>query len=227
MIKKIAKRLLYSVPSSAVVMFHHITDSPTIKKSNCILSFEKFTCFIKNHNNYGDIYSILKEPSMKRIAITFDDGLKDLYELAYPFLKENNIPFTVFIVTDFLDQPGYMTKENLKEMAKDKLVTIGSHGTTHKNLDSLSPELQRAELEDSKKILERIIDKPVNIFAYSHGQYDQSTMKLMKKYKYGFSTRELPLNFFTRINKRCIPRFNVDANSYENALSELNKFLKE
>ena len=225
-LKKIVKKIIYSIPSSAILIFHHISDNPPVCKSGCKLSYDKFTGLLEGFDNYATLTEVVEKPSERHIAVTFDDGLKDVYEMAYPFLKERNIPFTVFIVTDFLDTEGYITTENLRELASDGLVTIGSHGVTHKNLNSLSAEEQKAELTESKRIIESIIGKPVNAFAFSHGQYNKDTLSLMNDYDYGFSTRQLPLNFITEINRKVLPRFNVDSNSFDNVKSELLKIFK-
>ncbi len=45
---------------------------------------------------------IKKSNKKDYITITFDDGYLDNYELAYPILKDFNIPFTIFITTDFI-----------------------------------------------------------------------------------------------------------------------------
>ncbi len=39
------------------------------------------------------------------VAITFDDGYRDVYDYAYPALRRRGIPAAVFIVTDFVGQP--------------------------------------------------------------------------------------------------------------------------
>lgn len=222
-LKKIAKKILYSIPSSTILIFHHISDNPPVCKSGCKLSYDKFTGLLEGFDNYATLTKVVEKPSERHIAVTFDDGLKDVYETAYPFLKERNIPFTVFIVTDFLDTEGYITTENLKELAADGLVTIGSHGVTHKNLNSLSTEEQKAELTESKRIIESIIGKPVNAFAFSHGQYNKDTLRLTNDYDYGFSTRQLPLNCITEINHKTLPRFNVDSNSFDSVKNVLNR----
>lgn len=222
---KEVKKIIYRIPSSAILIFHHIMDNPPACKSGCKLSYDKFTGLLEGFDNYAALTEVVKKPSKRRIAVTFDDGLQDVYETAYPFLKEKSIPFTVFIVTDFLDTEGYITTENLKEMASDGLVTIGSHGVTHKNLNSLSYEEQKNELAESKRIIEGIIGKSINAFAFSHGQYNKDTLKLMKDYDYGFSTRQLPLNFITEINRKTLPRFNVDNNSFDSVKNRLNKLI--
>lgn len=42
-------------------------------------------------------------PSRKFVAFTFDDGYLDNFTIAYPILKQRNIPFTVYIATSFPD----------------------------------------------------------------------------------------------------------------------------
>lgn len=39
----------------------------------------------------------------KRVVLSFDDGFRDLYDNAFPILKKYNIPFTVYLVSDFPD----------------------------------------------------------------------------------------------------------------------------
>ena len=39
----------------------------------------------------------------KRVVLSFDDGFRDLYVNAFPILKKYNIPFTVYLVSDFPD----------------------------------------------------------------------------------------------------------------------------
>ena len=37
----------------------------------------------------------------KRINISFDDGFHDIYDFAFPVLKKYNVPFTIYLTTDF------------------------------------------------------------------------------------------------------------------------------
>ena len=196
-------------------MFHHVSENPDIKKSECLLETSKFQEIINLRNHYVTLDVVVEKPSYKSTSITFDDGLLDLYTVAYPFLKRKGVPFTAFIVTDYLDKQGYITKEQLKEMSKDPLVTIGSHGVTHKPLPSLSVNEKKNEIVHSKSIIEDIIGKEVCYYAYSHGQYDKDVLKYVRVYKAAFSTIERPLNQFTGKNKYTIPRYNIDSKTYK------------
>lgn len=227
LLKSFALKALYLLPSSAILMFHHITDSPTVQRSKCVLSFDSFKDIINHYSNYDFLEKVVEKPLSKKIVITFDDGLEDVYTLAYPFLKSKNIPFTIFIITDLLDTAGYVTTEQLKEMANDDLVTIGAHGVSHKVLNSCNWEEQKYELLESKKRLEKITGKPVNAFAFSHGGFNKKTIKLMKNYKYGFTVKERPLNAVTVINKKLLPRFNVENNTLSVTKQTLERLFKD
>lgn len=226
-IKKAVKFFLEQcIPSSAILMFHHVDDDPHIPKSGCLLAFENFKKVFDIPCDFDSLDNTLKNCSGRKIAITFDDGLEDLYTMAYPFLKSKGIPFTAFIITDLLGTPGYITEEQLKEMAKDPLVTVGSHGTSHEILKGMPVSKQKAELISSKKRLEDIIGKPVEIFAYSHGQYDPETLRLVTEYRYACSVRSLPLNFLTAKKRYLLPRYNVDNSTFDEIISKLKKITR-
>jgi len=47
---------------------------------------------------------IIEEGNFQKVvAVTFDDGLSDLYENAFPIMKKHHIPFTCFLITSLLD----------------------------------------------------------------------------------------------------------------------------
>jgi peptidoglycan/xylan/chitin deacetylase (PgdA/CDA1 family) len=47
------------------------------------------------------------------VAITFDDGYRDLYEYAFPLLQQKGIPAAVFVVTDLVGTTGVQAHDKL------------------------------------------------------------------------------------------------------------------
>ncbi len=56
--------------------------------------------FASLDNVYGDLTEI-KRIKKSYIAFTLDDGYIDNFEYAFPIFKKHNVPFTVYVTTDF------------------------------------------------------------------------------------------------------------------------------
>ena len=116
------------------------------------------------------------------ISLHFGDYEKVFTE-AFPILQSYRTPATAWIVTGRIGQPGYMTLDQIKELAKHTW-EIGSHGVTHRPLIDLNPSEIRAELENSKIILERQ-GFSVSGFLSPFGLYDDLVLsEIQRAYKY-------------------------------------------
>lgn len=212
--KKVLKSLFFRIPASYVLMLHHVDDGNITPVSDCIIQYDQFIRLLKQDRKFMQMsdYLTFKAQNNGKYLLTFDDGLEDVFRVVYPVLKAREIPFTIFVPVDLLDTPGYISIEQLKEMAKDPLVTIGSHGVSHRVMTTLSVGEQELELVESKKTLQRIIGKSVDVYAYPHGQFNSDTIKLLKKlnlYKAAYGVTGHPTNCFTESNRFDLPRFNI------------------
>ena len=75
--------------------------------------------------NFQNDFNIPKK--QKKILITIDDAFKSFYEVAWPFLKKNKIPFILFVSTEPVGNKGYMTWDQIKEVNNEKFC---SHRTS-------------------------------------------------------------------------------------------------
>ena len=76
---------------------------------------------------------------MKKIILSFDDGGRDFYNVAYPILKKYNLTGVANIITKHIKpatgstpENRYMTEENLLELQKNG-IEIACHGRNHEN----------------------------------------------------------------------------------------------
>ncbi len=218
MIRRFLKQMflngLFILPHNNIYSFHRVCDDPAEKElTGCYLSEENFRTFISTHGPYMSVTDLLHyDKTDGHAALTFDDGLADLYTVAYPFLKERGIPFTAFILTGKLDQPGYLTTGQLLELAADPLVTIGSHGIDHIHLSLADYETQLWELKSSQEKLEELTGKKCFLAAYPFGHFNRTTKKVMKElgYHWGFAVKGRPL-----LHKECkktyaVPRLSMN-----------------
>ena len=117
------------------------------------------------------------------VAITFDDGFVSVLENAAPELRQRRIPWTIFVPSGCLGQSPVwlrratrairedrvMTAEELRALARDPLVTIGSHTVAHAHLVEVGPEQAAVEMARSKADLESVLERSVSQFSYPFG----------------------------------------------------------
>jgi peptidoglycan/xylan/chitin deacetylase (PgdA/CDA1 family) len=75
------------------------------------------------------------------------------------------------------------------------LVEIGSHTVFHRQLPGLTKDQQSKELQDSKLLLEDLLEKKIELICYPSGAYNKQVEELAKQlgYKYGLTYNQRPL----------------------------------
>jgi len=111
--------------------------------------------------------------------ITFDDGYATFYEHAFPRLRERGFVATLFVITDKVGMPRYVTWDQVREMAAAG-IEIGSHSVTHPDLRQLSGSHLEQEISGSRKTLEEQLGMPVLFFCYPGGHYDEEVLAAVK-----------------------------------------------
>lgn len=119
----------------------------------------------------------------KPIIITFDDGYKDNFLAALPIMEKYNMRSTVFVITDLVGTPEYLSWQQIAEM-QERHTEIGSHTMKHVGLGSVSADQQRIEIVGSKAALEQQLGKPIKFFAYPYGQFTSVTEQLLREAGY-------------------------------------------
>ena len=173
---------------ASFIMYHRFGDSrypsTNIKKQQFL---EHINELIKPKYNVISIEKALQainnvEPTKDRsVVITIDDAYSSVYKYAWPIFKKYNLPFTLFVSTDVIDNktPGYMNWEQIR-ILRDHGVTIGSQTKSHPHMFKLTREKIIQELSISnKRFIDEIGGTP-KYFAYPYGEYNLEVIEQVK-----------------------------------------------
>lgn len=274
MFEKVRKfvRIKTSLVVCDAIMLHRVRQEKSVIKSNAmyeitpgrleeiVAEYRKRGFEFISADRLAELLLSKSKTKGKFVCLTFDDGYRDNFELAFPLLKRLDCPFIVFVNIDNLNRNSVqwryvldrlltenesitlsdgvtyecrsiekknevfhvidkkycdcdietikglfvpyhidwqaeadtlmMTRDMIREMAKDDICTIGSHAIRHCHIAWLSEEEQRDELKMSKEILEEITGKEVAHFAYPFGNHSNTTVEIAKTmYKSAFMAR--------------------------------------
>jgi peptidoglycan/xylan/chitin deacetylase (PgdA/CDA1 family) len=170
-------------------------------------------------------------------VITFDDGYKSQYEVAWPILKKYGYPFTMFIYTEgvrggSLGGGGAITWEQLADM-RDNGIDIEAHSATHQDLREghtitlashggkktraklTGPQYEewmQNEVVGSKQLLEQRLGIKVNCFAVPFGNYNEHVKEIARNagYEAMFTVYGQPITFTSPLDS--IGRYAIEAN---------------
>jgi poly-beta-1,6-N-acetyl-D-glucosamine N-deacetylase len=155
----------------------------------------------------------------RTVAITIDDAYTSIYEEAYPLLKELDWPYTVFVNSDGSDGGGgYMSWEQMREMAENSRASFANHSATHDYLVArqsgeseadwearIRADIQKSEDRLQEELAGHIPDSPP-LHAYPYGEYDKALQAIVEDMGYvAFGQHSGPVGHHSDI--LALPRF--------------------
>ena len=156
------------------IFLKHINE--VANSDSSFITFKKFDEILKNNidKNY--------------ILLTIDDAFSSFYKNAWPVLKDKKIPFILFVNTKEIGNYGYMNWDQIKEIEKSNLVTIGNHSHSHGYLIDWKDSQIYSDLEKSIKIFKKNLGYSPQIFSYPFGEYSTNLKKIVStlNFKYAF-----------------------------------------
>lgn len=214
---------------SFIWMFHQVNDDKcNWVDPNCAITEKGFRIFLNNKSSFSSIRNINEVD--KTNFITFDDAYEDVFFYVYPMFVECKIPFCVFLTVDLIGKENYLKKDQIREMLKSGICTIGSHSLSHPLLRFENNDSSKFEIKHSKELLEDMFGIEIKFFAYPYGSIyacSRKNINMVKDvgYKAAFSTLKGPVsNNVLLKDKYFIPRINVCEHNYLKLLKEYNEF---
>ena len=127
------------------------------------------------------------------IILTFDDGYRSTYEVAWPLLKRHGATATVFLVSDLIGKTNAWDAQEIQEPLLDAAaiaalragrIEFGSHTRTHPALTALPPQRALVELRDSRAALQQLLGEPVRVLCYPYGKQNPAVRALAREAGY-------------------------------------------
>ena len=201
-----------------ILEYHTVTHSPDegSEKYNILPSdFSAQLDYLKE-NGYNTITTLeymkakrgkLKLPE-KPIILTFDDGYEDNYSTMLPILEAHNMKAVVYVITNEIGNPGYLTVEELRDM-QNLGIEIGSHTANHRPIIDITRSELLHEIRASKYFLEWNGINTVFSFSYPNGIHSDEIVKILKDNNYLTAvTGDAGLNNF-KTNPYLLQRVNI------------------
>ncbi|MDR1368532.1 MAG: polysaccharide deacetylase family protein [Dysgonamonadaceae bacterium] len=196
------KRLICHTGTSLILPFYHTVSDEYLPhihplyRPKTIKEFENDLDFLLKHFQPVDMQTVFaccrerKSIQTPSFHLSFDDGLKEVYDIITPLLYSKGIPFSVFVNSDFVDnktlfsrhrealesqdidpetflneKSPYLSTAQLKEMQKMG-VHIGAHSINHPRYDLIPEEEQVMQTLESCKFVKDTFTQGLTTFAF-------------------------------------------------------------
>ena len=183
----------YSPDMGILSLMYHRFDENKYPSTNIQMDiFKEHISIIRQSNlkfydpkNLENNFSTIKKE--KKILLTIDDAFTSFYKVAWPYLKQEKIPFILFVSTQSIGKYGYMTWEQIKELEQESFAYIGNHANSHDYLVDFNKEDFMKDINSSTSIFNKNLGYNPIFFSYPFGEYSLEIKEyISKNFKYAF-----------------------------------------
>ena len=191
-----------TLPSTApalkipILMYHLVDFSPppagrwaaglTVSTSD----FKQQMDYLASHGytsvTLEDIYATMageRALPAKPVVITFDDGNKDNFTVAFPILRAHGFAATFFVITGFVGNRLSVTWEDLRTMQAAGMA-VESHTFDHKDLRKVDAATLEQELVESRDSIASHLGRAPMVLCYPSGRYNETVIAAAQRAGY-------------------------------------------
>ncbi len=182
-----------NVKNSAVIFMYHKFDVSQYPSTNITLKqfeehlqeFSNSKYNVKSLDYIVDIIVNNGDLPDNTIGISVDDADRSFLTKAWPLLKKNGFPVTLFVSTNTISKNNkkYPNWDEIRQL-KNEGVTIGAHSHNHEHMSDLNIDELNNAIETSNKVFLKEIGEIPDLFAYPYGETDKKMIELLKDYKF-------------------------------------------
>lgn len=130
--------------------------------------FDQQVRFLKSNftiARIADLKSLLVAPDERAVLITFDDGYRDNFEVAFPVLQQHKVPATFFIASGFIDQRNIAWWDELAWMVRrSELKSLPVFDGHPQASDISGPEQQEATIKQLLRTYKHLPEQKTDAF---------------------------------------------------------------
>ncbi len=202
-----------------VLMYHRFNDDKYPSTSISKVLFEEHINFLIEENikilplsDLIDYFKMKKKLPERSVFITIDDAFKSFYNHGFPILKKYNLPFSIFVSSDFVSSKSnsdYMSWSMLKEISENDGLVL-NHSKSHISLLEIKRNELIKEVEDNQEIIEKNLGAQPKIFSYPFGESNFNIESLVEMLNYEFAFSQFSAPIQKNDNKFRLPRFSLN-----------------
>ncbi|QPG05606.1 polysaccharide deacetylase family protein [Salinimonas marina] len=186
------------VHSAPILLYHHVANDTPASTSISPAQFEQHMAYINKHHTVlplTEVVAAIKEGEplpANALAITFDDGYKNILTNGHPILSRYDFPYTIFINPAEIGQRAdQLSWQEVKQMQQEG-VLFANHTLDHLHmLNKNKDESDAAWLErvwnnvtDAQAMLEEKLGTSITYLAYPFGEYNQALEERLEQQGY-------------------------------------------
>jgi peptidoglycan/xylan/chitin deacetylase (PgdA/CDA1 family) len=160
---------------------------------------------------YGALFRGAALPA-RPVLITVDDGYVDDVKQILPVLRAHRMVATFYIITARFHEQGFLNPTEVRRLDAAGM-DIGAHTRTHADLPLLGAAQMRAEIEGSRRDLQRVLGHFVYFFAYPYGAENPAVVDAVRQAGFSLAVTTQGGTQESSLSSLTMPRIHIGRSS--------------